>query len=178
MKEPTPIRPKQYFRQDALIADLYSEIQGALLGYVTKRIGRCRDAEDLVQDIFLKLLEYTTLLSPQTLRSFVYTIARNHVIDYLRLHARSLKAAEYFSHHAPHHSDSTEQTVAVREVKEMEARGVEAMSPRKAQVYIMYVHDGWSVAEISNELSLSRRTVENHIFSARALLRPVLRRAL
>ncbi len=178
MKDFAPIRDTSHFRQDDLISSLYSEMHGALYGYVLKRIGNRTDAEDVVQDVFLKLLEYTTLLSRQTITSFVYTIARNHVIDYLRLHARSLKAAEYFSHHAPRHNESTQQTVAVRELKEVENRTVASMSPRKAEVYMLYVHSGRSVAEISDALSLSRRTVENHIFAARTELRPALRYAL
>lgn len=55
-----------HVRQDELIAHAYEQWRGAVLGYVLRRIGRERqaDAEDLVQDTFLQLLSYDTVLSP------------------------------------------------------------------------------------------------------------------
>lgn len=45
-------------------------------------------AQDLVQDIFLKVWKYRDKYNCErsTIRSWVYTIARNHLIDFFRTH--------------------------------------------------------------------------------------------
>ncbi len=165
-------------RQDELIASAYLCRRDAIRGYILKRIGNIADSEDLTQDVFTRLLEYNTLLTEQTLPSFIYTIARNHVIDYLRRHACSRRAAEYFFIHSNRSTRNTEEQIAVNELESLEQQSIAQMSPRKAKVYLLYVHENRSVDEISESLQLSRRTVENHIFSARVDLREALRCAL
>ncbi len=165
-------------RQDELISKAYLDRRDAIRGYILKRIGNFSDSEDLTQDVFARLLEYNTLLTEQTLPSFIYTIARNQVIDYLRRHACSRRAAEYFFVHSVRSTRNTEEQIAVNELEELEQKSIDAMSPRKAKVYLLYVHENRSVDEISESLQLSRRTVENHIFSARVDLREALRWAL
>lgn len=167
-----------FARQDELILKAYLSRRDAIRGYILKRIGNYADSEDLTQDVFARLLEYNTLLTEQTLPSFIYTIARNQVIDYLRRHACSRRAAEYFFVHSHRSIRNTEEQIAVNELERLEEQSVAAMSPRKAKVYLLYVHENRSVDEISESLQLSRRTVENHIFSARVDLREALRCAL
>lgn len=166
------------FRQDALISATYGKMRGAVCGYILKRIGNAADSEDLAQDVFVRLLECNTLLTEQTLPNFIYTIARNHVIDYLRRHARSRMAAEYFSRRGMSSTRNTEERVAANELERLERESISRMSPRKAEIYVLYVHENRSVDDISTELQLSRRTVENHIFAARRELRTALRCAL
>ena len=54
--------------------------------YIYRKLNGCMETEDLVQDAFLRLLEYRSMLRPETVRSFLYTIVRNLVTDYLRRH--------------------------------------------------------------------------------------------
>jgi RNA polymerase sigma-70 factor (ECF subfamily) len=61
------------------IAQLYNP----LLGYVKKRINSCEDAEDLTQDIFLKLSK-SNKDGVDNLKSWLYTIAKNTITDYYR----------------------------------------------------------------------------------------------
>ncbi|MDE5636567.1 MAG: sigma-70 family RNA polymerase sigma factor [Alistipes sp.] len=165
-------------RQDELIARTYEKMRDAIRGYILKRIGNAADSEDLAQDVFVRMLECNTLLTEQTLLNFTYTIARNHVIDYLRRHARSRRAAEYFSCRAAASVRNTEERIAADELERLEEESIARMSPRKAEIYVLYVHENRSVDDISGSLGLSRRTVENHIFAARQDLRSALRCAL
>ena len=169
----TSLRKRTNPRQDGLIADAYRSLQGAVEGYVRRRIGweREEDAEDLVQDTFLQLLEYDVPLEQEKLASLVYTIARNGVIDYLRHHVRTLAAQEYFRTHTRAQACTTEQQVAVNELERMEMDCLKRMPEQKARVFILYLHEGKSVTEISDALRLSPRTVENHIYRARVDLR-------
>ncbi len=164
--------------QKAIVTAAYTTHRQRVWGYIVKRIGHAADAEDLTQELFLRLMEQTTLLSEQTLIAYIYSIAHNLVIDYLRRHARSQRAAAYFAVHAPRSTRNTEEQVAVNELEALEAESVARMPRRKAEVYLLYIHEHRSVDEIALTLGLSRRTVENHIFAARIDLRTMLREAL
>lgn len=61
------------------IEQLYQE----LYGYIRKRITNTSDAEDVTQDVFLKL-SGSDLGKVNNLKSWMYTITRNTITDYYR----------------------------------------------------------------------------------------------
>ena len=162
-------------RQDRLIAATYVELHEALCGYIRKRIGSPCDAEDLVQDVFARLLEYNTLLDEHTIAPFVYAIARNRVVDYLRRHARSRAAADYFFLHARRATCDVEERVAASELAELEQPLCRRLPQRQAQIYALCTRDGLTAEEAATRLGLGRRTVENHLFAARRQMRSALK---
>lgn len=161
-------------RQDELIAESYEALRTPLRRFIASRIGGDAEAEDMVQDVFAKILEYDRVLTPDTLAGFVYTTARNMITDWFRRHACRRSAAEYFARFAPRSTHETEEQVAVGDLRRLEEEVVAAMPRRKAHVYCLYVREGRSSEQIAQSLGLSRRTVENHIFSARTDLREAL----
>ena len=63
--------------------------------YITYRITHRYEAEDLTQDIFVRLLDYKQMLRPDTVKSFLVTIARNIVIDYIRRYYKKQEIDSY-----------------------------------------------------------------------------------
>ncbi|WP_298516193.1 sigma-70 family RNA polymerase sigma factor [uncultured Kordia sp.] len=61
------------------VAQLYNP----LLGYVKKHVRNIEDAEDLTQDVFLKLSKSNNN-GVDNLKSWIYTIAKNTITDYYR----------------------------------------------------------------------------------------------
>lgn len=59
------------------------QLYNPLLGYVKKRVRNQEDAEDLTQDVFLKLSKSNSN-GVDNLKSWVYTIAKNTITDYYR----------------------------------------------------------------------------------------------
>ncbi|MBO5187782.1 MAG: sigma-70 family RNA polymerase sigma factor [Alistipes sp.] len=164
--------------QRDLVATLYLERRAQIQGYIMRHIGYEAEAEDITEEVFLRLCEHSTLLTPVTLVTFAYSIARNLVIDYLRRHIRSRRAMAYFSTHAPRCTHNTEEQIIFNELETLEHASIARMPRKKAQIYQLYMHESQTVDEIATRLGLSRRTIENHIFSARIDLREALRCAL
>ncbi len=154
-------------RQDDLITSVYNESRAEVLGYIAKRINSRQDAEDMVQDLYLKLLGYNTLLKEETLLNLIYKIARNLIIDYYRHNKFYIAAHNSFVQSLPIASNITEDIVAANEIERIEQQGISGMSMQRRLVYELRQKDGQSVGEIADQLSLSKRTVENHILSAR-----------
>lgn len=165
-------------RRDDIISECYTALREPLCRYVASRVGNAADAEDMAQEVFVRLLEYNALLTPETLPRFIWRIARNLITDYFRRHACRKSAAEYFAQFAPVSARNTEEEIAAAEVLHIEHEVVARMPRRKARVYGLYVRECRSSDEIAADLGISRRTVENHIFSARCELRKALADAI
>ena len=79
----------------SIIADYYSQHYDEVLGFVSKRMMYAEGAEDIVQNVFVRLLRTDKMITPITLPCLVYTTARNLLIDYWR-HHQSVEEYEHF----------------------------------------------------------------------------------
>ncbi|PRX56304.1 sigma-70 family RNA polymerase sigma factor [Flagellimonas meridianipacifica] len=70
-----------------------SKYYGPLLGYIQKRVHLFEDAEDLTQEVFLKLSK-SDLNSIGNVKAWMYKIAKNTIIDYYRSKKRKWERLE------------------------------------------------------------------------------------
>lgn len=80
--------------QQQMIADFYKEYQVKLVNFAVARLGNWQEAEDLVQDVFVKLMTYDGIINKTTIRSFVFTITNHEVMNILRRRACRHKVEE------------------------------------------------------------------------------------
>ena len=73
-----------FSNSDQIIIDAYNAYQSSLINYISVRVGDKELAKDLSQDVFLRLVSYKSMIRKDTVRSMIYTIAYNLIIDYLR----------------------------------------------------------------------------------------------
>ena len=67
-----------------LISHYYSLHRDELLAYASSRLGDYNEAEDLVQNTYLRILTTQKMLTEQTLPALVFTVCRNLINDYFR----------------------------------------------------------------------------------------------
>lgn len=134
------------------------------------------DAENLAQDVWVKVITNGQALQPQTVVSYLYTIARNLVNDYLRrLYSVSMSHDDYVMEvNGDYTDDSLETELAARELAGLEHQRVECLPPMRRTIYIMSRYDDMAVDDISARLDLSKRTVENHLRLGRKDVRSFL----
>lgn len=67
---------------------IYTEFHNVLLGFIKSKVSNHEDAEDIVQNVFLKVSNgLGELNKKEKLQSWIYAIARNSIIDYYRANA-------------------------------------------------------------------------------------------
>ena len=161
-----------------LIAKCYADNSARVQAYIAARINSYADAENLAQDVWLRLLEYDKPLTAETMVPLIYTIASNLIIDYLRRYYRSRKADDELRRGADETDHSVESRLLARDMAQAEQRRVECLPRQRRIIYVMSRYEEKSVEDIASELSLSFRTVENHLRIGRRDVRQYMSAAI
>lgn len=98
---------------DDIITRSYEEYYQVILNYITYRITHRYEAEDLTQDVFVRLLDYKQMLRPDTVKYFLFTIARNIVIDYIRRYYKKQEIDSYIYDTMSTSTNETEEKLSV-----------------------------------------------------------------
>lgn len=159
-----------------LIAYAFKQYHHSLFLYFYYSLGaRKEEAEDLMQDTFLRLIEYDRMLRPDTVKYFLFTIARNLKMDYLRRYSRRDEfISVYLYERIVFCENSVEQSVIVKELLDNERKCVARMSFQRRRIYTMVRFEEKNMTEIAHDLKLSVRTVENHLALGRKEVRRYL----
>lgn len=163
---------------DQLITRSYEEYHSIILSYITYRITHRYEAEDLAQDVFIRLMDYKQMLRPDTVKYFLFTIARNIVIDYLRRYYKKQEIDSYLYDMTATSTNETEEQIIVNDLMSVEQRRLAMMPEQRRMVYSLNRFEGKTSPEIATEMNLSCRTVENHLFIGRREMRDFFRNCI
>ena len=156
-----------------LIETYYRDHRDELLAFVSSRLGGAVEAEDIVQNVFLRLLTTDKMITEITLPALTYTIARNLISDYYRRR----NTYEEFEHYIKRSSDdysSMESVISAKELTELLERGLARVPENYREIYRMHIYGGMKVGEISQTLGEGYKSVEHRLGAARKALRSFL----
>ena len=155
--------------QQLIISNYYSQHRGEIVDFIAMRIADACEAEDLVQDLFLRLLRGHQLITPITLPSLVYTMARHYIADHYRRH----RVREEYEHYLKN-TDSIgemESVISARMLMERMERTLSRLPEACGRIYRLHIYDGLKVSDITQQLALPYKQVENRLGQARKAVR-------
>jgi len=158
-----------------LLTETYTSLCPIIIHYINRKINDYESARDMAQDVFLRLMEYKQILRKETVRSMAFFIAHNLVVDYLRRYYKKQEMSAYFYEYGVNITDDTESGVIANDLSAQEKLKLLQLSPQRRTVYIMSRFQGKTAPEISEELCLSRRTIENHLLASRKEIREYIK---
>lgn len=161
-----------------LIAKSYADYYHSVYLYIYYKVNNKEEAEDLSQDVFLRLMDYNQMLRSETVKYFIFTIARNLVTDYLRRYYRKQEVTSYFYDNVERSSNETESRIIANDLLNLERFRMALLPVRRRKVYVMSRFHNKSVQEIASKLDLSFRTVENHLFMGRKEVREFMQQCI
>ena len=130
------------------------------------------DAEGLVQDVFLILWERREKLdSNKNIKAFIFKIAINSIYDLIRRRNIEHAFKDFTQAHEKTQTDTTWHTVIWEEMLVNLDDLIKKMPEQRRKIFQMSREKGLSNDEISKELNLSKRTVENQLYRAIAFLK-------
>ena len=135
--------------------------------YALRIVGDTDEAEDLVEDAFIKAWEAIKAGSePDNFKAYIYRTVRNVCISYLRQ-----------KHETTGRDTIPEPDDEAVDTSERDARlwrAIDNLPDRCREIFLMSKRDGMSNEEIAEELGLSVKTVKNQMTKAFAKLREAL----
>jgi len=146
---------------------LFDRYREAIYRLFVQRAGDKSDADDLLQETFIKVYINLHKYSPEyTFGQWVYTIARNTFIDFVRRRQDDLSIDERFT--APASSSPTPEERFINLQQRTQIEGyLERLSPRYRQLIVLRFFDELSYEEIAAKLALPLGTVKTQIHRAR-----------
>lgn len=136
--------------------------------------GNREDAEDVSQDVFLKLYSHNTKFeSEEELKAWLIRVTTNTCHSYFRNPFRKRKT-EIDEKEIENivGSSSSEQEIINRKVV-MDA--VMSLSERYRIVVYLYYYEEYSICQISNTLNIKETTIQTRLSRAREKLKSVLK---
>lgn len=160
---------------EAAFRALYDATSRAIWAYLYRTVGCAADADDLVQEVFLRYLKAPPATRHLTEnRAYLFRIASNLVIDRWR---RGSRVAEPVAvEEATQQVATPSQADAVALRTDM-ARMFRELKPRERTLLWLACVEGESPAEIARMLGVGRTSVPVLLFRARKKLARLLRRA-
>lgn len=164
------------FVQSDLIRDFYVRQRVKLIRFAEMRLPFPEESEDVVQDVFLRLLGYRKMVRRETIDSFVYTILRNIINDKLRqFRCHQEIDSLCFDHVENKVVNDTEHAVNGHALSCLIEQHIGKLPPACSRIYSHHLFEGLSADELAEKFSISKRTVEFYLFQARKYLRKVVR---
>ena len=157
-----------------LITNYYIAHRDELLAFASSRLGDSRLAEDIVQDVFLRLLSTDKMITEVTLPALVYTITRNLINDYYRRHT-NYEQYEHYIKGVCSEVTTSESVFSAFEIMERLERGLVRLPENCREIYRLHIYGGMKVGEISRELGEGYKSVEHRLGTARKVMREYLR---
>lgn len=151
-----------------LIENIFREHEAALRVYLLAKVRSVDEAEDIVQETFLKLHMAGGAEDIKQPRAFLFRVATNTLIDHIR-RRRSRIPESPLSGSAddqPTDAISAEMKLHSRDFRLAFKQAIEELPPRRRQVMVMHKILHKSYGEIAAELGITRSMVEQHMTRA------------
>jgi RNA polymerase sigma factor (sigma-70 family) len=162
-----------------LITQIYNEYYHPIHKYIITKTNNHYLSEDLTQDVFIRLLDFEPELRMETIRYFVFTIARNILIDFTRRNKKQqVHSVNDFNEINESSDEKTESRILYKEILLLERSKFRLFPPQRKRVYCMSRYNEMTPSEISKALCISKRTVECYLFYGRKEMRDYISKCL
>lgn len=150
-------------RREQWFQDVVSDVNGDLLRFLRARLGQEHLAQDLAQEVYLRLLRMDDLSVVRNPRSFVLHLAA-HAVHEWRLLARNRMqhSQEYLQDLVDESGDPAEWLERQDSMRDL-ARVLDTLSPKCQAVLLMHRRDGMTYQEIASRMNLSVAMIKKYM---------------
>jgi len=154
---------------------IFHHYRPKIYSYAYQLFGTAQMADELVQEVFLKVWLNRDKL-PHILKfdSWLFIIARNQVFDMLKMLAKETTARQQMARLLDPEANLVEDQLLDKENQLRLQHALDHLSPQQKLIFTLSRHQGMKHEEIASRLNISRNTVKTHLVHALKTLRDIL----
>lgn len=161
--EKTELLPRIAVGDEQAFKSLFDLYKGRVMVYALKLSKNRYVAEEILQEIFLKLwTNRIQLPEVQNIGTYIFVMVKNRTLDHLRKIANESRLFNEVWH-----TISEEQELSglldVKDSMRLIEKAVGQLSPQKQKIFYLSRSEGLSHRQIAEKCSLSESTVKNHL---------------
>lgn len=150
------------------MGSVYNEARAGLVRYISRYFKRSQEAEDVVQEAFVKVIEAQREREIQSPKAYLYQTARHLALSQLK--KSSFRLTDAMGDILPE-SDllitaSMEEQYEVSENFEVFCRAVRSLPVKCRRAYVLCRVYGFSQKEVAEHMGISLKGIEGHLARA------------
>ena len=147
-----------------------------ILCFILKFVKDAELAEDLTQDILLKIWIRREHISPlKDMDAYIFTMSKNHVMDHFNKLVKERRYQEEVWHLMQKDENRVESNLMLEDIQNQLGVMLKILPPRQQQVFKLSIENGLSLHEISEKLHIAPNTAKNHLNRALKVARSQLK---
>jgi len=146
---------------------LYSRYAGDVFRYALSLCKDTAEAEDITSETFVRTWTSEDTLRVDTVKAYLFTIARNIFLHNARISSRRVPVDETLVDHGP----APDVIVAARDALDRVIHAMQGLSEIDRSVLMLRAAEGLTYEEIASATGLSLAAVKVKIFRARLFLK-------
>ena len=146
---------------------LYSYYRAPIYHFITRFVKSPFYAEDILQDVFLKIWEIRSRVNPElSFKAYLYRISRNLVYKFLKKAAADEAILAHTMHFFKAATVDIEITLQWKEYEQKIGEAIAQLPAKRQAVFRLCREENKSYDDVSHELGISRNTVKEHMVLA------------
>ena len=155
--------------------NLYDRYRNDIYAYSLSMLKNKAFAEELVQDVFLKVWTNRENLNPDlSFKAFIFTITRNLTFNFLNKASNEKDLYKEIFYKSQVQCNSTERHMEEADLDYIKGKAIDLLPPKRKMIFQKSRMEGQSYEEISQELGISISTVKNQMTKALSTIRKYL----
>lgn len=148
---------------------IVNEYLKKIYGFLLTKTANLQDAEDLTQEIALKLYNSLIIHEVDNITAFIWCIVRNMLANYYRGKVRNGMGVclEEVAGEFIYEGDICQDLIQMETIKQLQSE-IAYLSKMQRKIIILYYYEGKKQDEIARLLNLSTGTVKWHLFEAKS----------
>ncbi len=139
-----------------------------LLRFILKNLNKdVETARDIVQNCYEALWKNKDNVSNEKIKSFLFQVAHNQVIDVYRKSGRMLYVEDY-------HENALSTVASVNDHKEIMHRALTLLPTLQRSMILLKDYEGYSYTEIAEIINVTEGQVKINLFRARKKLKEII----
>lgn len=155
--------------------EIFNTFYIPLVAYIMQYTGDRSEAEDIVQNSFVKLWEKRGELRIKTsLKSYLYSTAYNLFVDRYWQHKKTLNYAEQLREEALEEVTQLSEAELIQQLEVLE-KAIDELPAKCRRIFLLNKKEGLTYKEVARQLNISVKTVESQMRIALIKLRERLK---